>query len=127
MWRYTDYPLRWAASIKGVVVGLTEAGLCTALPVSDAAWHVDTGWSELGDQHKKRLTYTYVGGSYPADTKLEVGVDLLPAFYTYPLLNTRATIGKGLNARYWRFRFSGKGAATILDIRSDVAVSARRI
>jgi adenosine/AMP kinase len=127
MWRYTDYPLRWAASIKGTVVGLTDAGLCQVHTANNVPWHIDTGWNELGDQHKKRLTYTYVGGVYPVNAKLEVGVDMSLAFYTYPLLNTRATIGKGLNARYWRFRFSGKGAATILDIRSDVAASARRI
>lgn len=127
MWRYADYAPRWVASIKGKVVGLTGAGLCEVQTSNNVAWRVDTGWSDLGDQHKKRLTYTYVGGVYPAMTRLEVGTELSPAFYAYALINGRATIGRGLNSRYWRFRFSGVGAATINDIRSDVAVSARRI
>lgn len=127
MWRYTDYALRWVTSIKGKVIGLTDAGLCEVQTSNNVTWRIDTGWSDLGDQHKKRLTYTYVGGVYPAMTRLEVGTELSPAFYAYALINGRATIGRGLNSRYWRFRFSGVGAATINDIRSDVAVSARRI
>ena len=127
MWRYEDYALRWVASIKGTVVGLTDAGLCLVSPNNNVAWHIDTGWSDFGEQHKKRLTYTYVGGVYPMNVKLEVGVDMAPRFYGYALRETRATIGKGLNARYWRFKFSGVGAASILDIRSDIATSARRI
>lgn len=127
MWRYTDYALRWVTSIKGKVIGLTDAGLCEVQTSNNVVWRIDTGWSDLGDQRKKRLTYTYVGGVYPAMTRLEVGTELTPAFYAYALINGRATIGRGLNSRYWRFRFAGVGAATINDIRSDVAASARRI
>ncbi len=127
MWRYKDFAPMWLASINGAVVGLSADGLCEAAPAAGVDWYIETGWSDLGEQHKKRLTYTYVGGEYPAGTKLEVAVDMVPGYIGYALIGKRATIGKGLNARYWRFRVSGTGAGSLLDIRSDVAVSTRRI
>lgn len=127
MWRYKDFAPRWLASINGVTVALTDDGLCEVSQSNSVQWYIETGWSDFGEQHKKRVLYTYVGGEYPAATKLEVGVDMAPAFIGYALTGKRATIGKGLNARYWRFRVSGTGAGSLLDIRSDLAPSARRI
>lgn len=127
MWRYDDFAPRWLAVVGGATLGLAEGGLYVIDPAATVAWHIETGWSDLGAQHKKRVLYTYVGGEYPDNTRLEVGIDMAPTYFGYALSGKRATVGKGLNARYWRFRVSGAGAGSLLDIRSDIAQSTRRI
>lgn len=126
-WRYEDYPLRWATMIAGRPVGLSDLGLHYMQPTNNVNWSMDTGWKDFDQQQLKRIAYVYVGGVIPGSAAVRVSAGIGTAEYRYPVITNRFIPGKGLHARYWKFKLTGIGTAELLDMRADLAVSKRRV
>lgn len=127
---------------------LTEDGLLmsasTGLYALDAdtdagvpiAWSLDTGFSKLGTEYLKRLSYINVLGRFSASPDLRVVSDRygtkredrypMPTRTRTAYRDGRIRIGKGIQSVFYGVGLSGTGPAEIESVQLDVAPLSRR-
>jgi hypothetical protein len=68
-------------------------------------------------------------GRFYAHTRVRDPIDEthIPELLNFHNIANRFIPGKGLHARYWKFKLTGTGTAELLDMRADLAVSKRRV
>lgn len=116
--------------------GVTSGGIYLLSGETDNAVWIDafilSGKDDFGDSLLKRVPYAYIGGTATAGLDLVTHTDG-DVTYTYPvesgetLQTLRATIGKGLRARYWQFELRNvEGGDFIIDTFDAMPVKQSR-
>lgn len=136
--RYTDFPFERIVRWRGRYVAMAADGLYWLGGDTDAgqpiAWRLHTGTTDFGSPQRKTPLSCYVGGRMPPDSTFEVAMgEARDTRYPYQTprgsaaQNYRQKFGRGLDARYYAFALSGRGALTIDDLDFEVVNKTRRI
>ena len=100
-------------------------------------WSLETGYSDLGSEHLKRLIGAYVGVSSSGSVTLTLtcGVDEVQRSYVSTVPQnpspspSRVKTARGLKGRYWQVKLSGDGGedATIHSVSLLPRVLGRKV